>query len=91
MDANTKDITCLGKIMPICNKQHLTILKGKNCVLIISVQKFMEIGDWLLLTFLICLRNQLSSIHSIATYQKVQMFEQSNSSNRQNMNDCSFQ
>ena len=30
-----------------------------------SVQKFIEIQGWLLLTFLICLHNQLSSFNSI--------------------------
>ena len=44
-----------------------------------SVQKFIEIQDWLLLTFFICLHNQLSSFNSII----VQMSEKRDSSNRQ--------
>ena len=49
-------------------QQHLTILTGKNCVLLHSVQEFIETEAWLLLAFFICLHNQLSSIHSIVTY-----------------------
>ena len=44
-----------------------------------SVQKFIEIQGWLLLTFFICLHNQLSSFNSII----VQMSEKRDSSNRQ--------
>ena len=46
---------------------------------------------WLLLTFFMCLHNQLSSTHSIVTYGRIQMLEKGDSSNRQKMNDCSFQ
>ena len=35
---------------------------------------------WLLLTFFKCLHNQLSSIHCIVTYWRVQMFEKCDSS-----------
>ena len=45
-----------------------------------SVQKFIEIQDWLLLTFFICLHNQLSSFNSII----VQMSEKRDSSNSKN-------
>ena len=38
---------------------------------------------WLLLTFFICLHNQLSFINFITTYQRVQMFEKCASLNRQ--------
>ena len=41
-----------------------------------SVQKFIEIQGWLLLTFFICLHNQLSPFNSIV----VQMSEKRNSS-----------
>ena len=41
-----------------------------------SVQKFIEIQSWLLLTFFICLHNQLSSFNSII----VQMSEKRDSS-----------
>ena len=44
-----------------------------------SVQKFIEIQSWLLLTFLICLHNQLSSFNSII----VQMSEKHDLSSRQ--------
>ena len=44
-----------------------------------SVQKFIEIQGWLLLTFFICLHNQLSSFNSII----VQMSEKHDSSSRQ--------
>ena len=46
----------------------LTILTGKNCVLLNSVQNVFGIEAWLLLMFFICLHNQLSSIHSIVTF-----------------------
>ena len=36
---------------------------------------------WLLLTFFVRVHNQLSSMHSIITYERVQMFENCNSSN----------
>ena len=45
----------------------LTMITGKNCVLLNSVQEITEIEAWLLLIFFICLRNKLSSIHSTAT------------------------
>ena len=35
------------------------------------------------LTFFICLDNELSTIHFIITYERVQMFEKCNLSNRQ--------
>ena len=57
----------------------LTILTWKNFALLNSVQKFVEIQGWLLLTFFICLHNQLSSFNSII----VQMSEKGDSSNRQ--------
>ena len=44
-----------------------------------SIQKFIEILGWLLLTFFICLRNQLSSFNSII----VQMSEKHDSSSMQ--------
>ena len=44
-----------------------------------SVQKFTEIQGWLLLTFLICLHNQLSSFNSVIK----QMSEKHDSSSRQ--------
>ena len=45
-----------------------------------SVQKFIETQGWLLLTFFICLHNQLSSFNSII----VQMSEKRDSSNSKN-------
>ena len=44
-----------------------------------SVQTFMEIQGWLLLTFFICLHNQLSSFNSLI----VQLSEKHDSSSRQ--------
>ena len=52
------------------------------------VEEFIEIEAWLLLTFFICLHNELSSIHSIVTNQTVQMLEIGDSSNRQKINGC---
>ena len=46
----------------------LLMLTGRNFVLLNSVQGFIEIEAWLLLTFFIYLYNQLSSVHSIVTY-----------------------
>ena len=51
------------------------ILAGKNCVLLNLVQEFIEIEAWLLVTFLICLQNQVRSTHYIVTYCRVQMFD----------------
>ena len=34
----------------------------ENCVLLNPVQDFIEIEAWLLLTFFMCLQNQISSI-----------------------------
>ena len=53
--------------------------RKKTCALFNSVQKFIEIEGWLLLTFFICLHNQLSSFNSII----VQMSEKRDLSNRQ--------
>ena len=50
--------------------------------LIFSVQQLTKIEAWLLLTFFMCFSNHLSSIHSIVTYQKAQMFEKGDPSNR---------
>ena len=52
----------------------LAILKGKSCVLLNPVQEFIEKEAWLLLTFFIWLQKQFSSIRSIVTYYRVQMF-----------------
>ena len=49
------------------------VLTGKNCVLLNSVEEFIEIEAWLLLTLLLCQHNQFSSINSIVT-ETVQMF-----------------
>ena len=42
-----------------------------------------RMAAWLLLSLSICLHNQLYSIHSIITYERVQMLENGDSSNRQ--------
>ena len=62
------------------------ILAGKNCVLVNSVQEFIETEEWLLLTFFLCLHNQ-----SIVTYERVEIIGKGDSSNRQKMKSCSFQ
>ena len=58
-------------------QSDLTILTWKNCGALLK--KFIEIQGWLLLTFFICLHNQLSSFNSIV----IQMYEKHDSSNRQ--------
>ena len=55
-----------------------------------SVQEFMEIEAWLLLTFLICFHSQLSSMHSIVTYLRVQIFEKFDSSSKRLPLSASF-
>ena len=57
----------------------LTIHTGKNLCFTEVIQKFIEIHGWLLLTFFMCLHNQLSSFNSTI----VQMSEKRHSSNRQ--------
>ena len=69
---------------------------GKNFVLLNAVQEFIEIQAWLLLTFFICLQNQLSSTYSIFIYLRVLMFKQTkwfikSWFNRQKTNSYSFQ
>ena len=49
---------------------------GKNCVLLDSGQKFIELKARLLLTFFICLHNQTSSPRFIVTYESVQIFKE---------------
>ena len=39
----------------------------ENFVLLNSVQEFIEIQAWLLLTFFLCLQNQLISVYYIVT------------------------
>ena len=41
MDLSMQNTAYLGKIMSICNKQHLTIFKGKSCVSLNSVQQWL--------------------------------------------------
>ena len=52
--------------------------RENTCALLNSVQKFIQIHVWLLLTFFICLHNQLSSFNFIIE----QMSEKPDSSNR---------
>ena len=49
-------------------------------------EKLIKIETWLLLTFFICLLNQLSSIHSIITDGSAQIVEKDDSLNRQIVN-----
>ena len=46
-----------------------------------SVQKFIEIQGWLLLTFFICLHNQLSSFNSIIVQMSEKQIHQVGSKN----------
>ena len=46
-----------------------------------SVQKFIEIQGWLLLTFFICLHNQLSSLNSIIVQMSEKQIHQVGSKN----------
>ena len=62
----------------------------KNYILLNSVQEFIEIEAWLLLTFFLCLYNQFISIHSIVTYSRKQIFEKCDSSSRQELMVASF-
>ena len=65
----------------------LTILTGKKCVLFNSVQEW-----FLLLTFLICLHNQLSSnIHSITRIKSTDAWKMWFIKQTVKMNGCSFQ
>ena len=52
----------------ISSERTLNDTNRENCALLTSVQKFIEIEAWLLLTFFLYLHNQLFSIHSIVTY-----------------------
>ena len=55
------------------SKEHLDWLNNthrENFVLLNSVQEFIEIQAWLLLTFFLCLHNQLISAYYIATKLK---------------------
>ena len=73
--------------------ESLSMLTGKTAFYSIhSVQEFIEIEAWLLLTFFICLNNQLRSIYSIVKYLKVQMFEkdQADSKNKRLVLSASF-
>ena len=54
--------TTLNKIHFLFNDTQET------CVLLNSVQEFIGIETWLLLTFFLCLYNQLISINFIVTY-----------------------
>ena len=44
--------------------KRLPIAREKNCVILNSIQEFIEIEAWLLLTIFIRLHNQLSYLHS---------------------------
>ena len=61
----------------------------KICPLLNSVQEIFEIKAWILLTFFICLHNQLSSINS--SHIKKYMFYKVDSSNTRKMNGSSYQ
>ena len=50
------------------SKSFLTILTGKNCILLDSLQEFTETEAWTPLTFLLLSRNELISMHSAVTH-----------------------
>ena len=52
-----------------------------TCALLNSVQKFIEMQGWLLLTFFICLHNQLSSFNSIIVQMSEKRVHQIDSKN----------
>ena len=55
------------------SEEHLDWLNDahrENIVLLISVQEFIEIQAWLLLTFFLCLHNQLIFVYYIVTKLK---------------------
>ena len=58
----------IHKIIIIMLEEDLNDTNSENCVLLNSVQEFIEIEAWLLLIFFQCLHNQFISIHSIVTY-----------------------
>ena len=66
----------LGLFKSVAGFSNLAMLTWKNLCLL---QKFIELQVWLLLTFLVCLHNQLSCFNSIM----VQMSEKRDSSGRQ--------
>ena len=49
-------------------KINFNVTHWENCVLLNSVQEFIEIEAWLHRTFFLCLNNQSISLHSIVTY-----------------------
>ena len=56
-------------------------MEERTCALLNSVQKFIEIQGWLLLTFFICLHNQLSSFNSIIVQMSEKQIHQVGSKN----------
>ena len=72
----TENVTFFYPCNPYPTFCTLTILREKDWCF---TQFSTGMAGWLLLIFLICLHNQLSSIHPLS----VQMFEKCNSSNRQ--------
>ena len=63
-------IDVVAKIPTLAKRGSVTILTGKNYILLNSIQEFIEIETWLLLTFFICLYNQLSLQPHIKEYFK---------------------
>ena len=53
----------------------------QRCSLLSSLQKFIEMQGWLLLTFFICLHNQLSSFNSIIVQMSERRVHQVDSKN----------
>ena len=65
------------RIFSTLNDTH----KERTCTLLNSVQKFIETQGWLLLTFFICLHNQLRSLNSIIPLSSEKRVHQIDSKN----------
>ena len=64
----------------LCENGVLNDSHKENCILLSSLLELIEIEAFLHLTFFLCLHTQWISIHSIVTYQRVQIFEECDSS-----------
>ena len=81
----------LGKILKhsLSGKIHsvsfVTNDNGKeNCVLLNSVQEFIEVEAWLLLTFFLCFTQSINFLYILVSHiKRGQMFEKLDLSNRQ--------
>ena len=63
------------------NQAEIHLSHGRTCALLNSVQKFIKIQGWLLLTFFTCLHNQLNSFNSIIVQMSEKRVHQIGSKN----------